>query len=114
MYFAFFGFGTFIIVPHISHWCFIVSGPFGLAAASRVRPTSVDHPTESEYESVFFIFLLLSESFSFLFFRPLPGGALLAMITAMRHYIQSLRLFSSIDNCRFSVNWCMHGVPVFL
>ena len=87
-----------MIVPHISHWCLIVSGPFGLTSSFRVRPTSVDQPTWSEYESVFFSLELFRERRSFLFFlRRFPGGALVAMNHGMRRRIQSLRLISSID-----------------
>jgi len=50
-----FGFGIFNIDPHISHCTLIVWGPVGLGASPNVRPTSVDHPSESEYlsEAVF-------------------------------------------------------------
>lgn len=97
VYLAFFGFGTFMTDPHISHWCLIVSGPFGLGASPRTRPVSVDQPTESLYESVFFIFELFNDSRIFLFFfRRLPGGALDAMNCAERHSIQSLRSKPSI------------------
>jgi len=46
-----FGFGIFNIEPHISHWTLMVSGPVGFGASVRVRPTSVDQPSESEYLS---------------------------------------------------------------
>ena len=80
VYRDFFGLGTFIILPHILHWCLIVSGCLGFSGSVSVLPTSVDQPRESEYESFFLIFELLNESRIFLFFlRRLPGGVLDAM-----------------------------------
>ena len=94
VYLAFFGFGTFIIVPHITHWCLIVSGALGLVSSFNVRPTSVDQPTWSVYESVFFIFELFKDRRILrFFFLRLPGGAfLVAMGDGECHCIQSLRL----------------------
>ena len=63
--------------PHISHWILIVSGPLGLGASPRVRPTSVDHPSESEYLSeVVFNFDCLRERRILRLRLPffLPGG----------------------------------------
>ena len=78
VYLSFFGFGTFIIDQHISHWCLIISGPFWTGAASTVRPTSFDQTTESEYESVFFNLELFRESLNFFLLRRLPGEGFFA------------------------------------
>ena len=51
MYRERFGFGILSMEPHISHCTRMISGPVGLGASPKVRPTSVDHPRESEYLS---------------------------------------------------------------
>ena len=47
VYLAFFGLGTFNIEPHIVHCTVRVSGALLSGLSVRVRPTSVDHPSES-------------------------------------------------------------------
>jgi len=48
-----FGFGIFIIEPHISHCTRSVSGSAGpVGWSSSVRPTSCDQPTDSVYASL--------------------------------------------------------------
>ena len=77
MYLDFLGLGIFNMHPHISHCSLMISGPVGFGASVSVLPTSVDHPSESEYRSwVALIFFCLRESRIFRLRLPffLTGG----------------------------------------
>ena len=106
----------------------MVCGPVGLGASPKVRPTSVDHPSESEYLSeAVFIFDCFKDSRIFRLRLPffLPG-VLAAMGLKASLGVDVFNDFASpgivygmkpemrmlIDHVRFTVFWFVNGVAL--